>query len=97
MKILNYILFERLVSLERQCWANAQYSRRKRKEMVGVTRSVRDIDLERKVSKVLEKVGFPIEGNNDEICYSISRTNERIIVKFSRRKDRKIYLTKHYT
>ena len=30
---------------------------------------------------------IPIEGNNIEACHRISKKNERIIVKFSRRKD----------
>ena len=73
--------------MERQCWANAQYSRRECLELVGVPRSVSDGDLEEKVLKIFEKVGCPIEGNNIEACHRISKKKERIIVKFSRRKD----------
>ena len=73
--------------MERQCWANAQYSRRECLELVGVPGSVSDGDLEEKVLKIFEKVGCPVEGNNIEACHRISKKNERIIVKFSRRKD----------
>ena len=87
VKQVNSMLSERLVSMERQCWANAQYSRRECLELVGMPCSVSDGDLEEKVLKIFEKVGCPIEGNNIEACHQISKKNERIIVKFSRRKD----------
>ena len=39
-------LNERLIALERQCWANAQYSRRECLEITGIPSSVSDKDLE---------------------------------------------------
>ena len=87
VKQVNSVLSERLASMEHQCCANAQYSRRECLELVGVPRSVSDGDLEEKVLKIIEKVGCPIEGNNIEACHQISKKNEKIIVKFSRRKD----------
>ena len=72
-KQVNSVLSERLVSMERQCWANAQYSRRECLGLVGVPRSVSDGDLEEKVLKISEKVGCPIEGNNIEACHRISK------------------------
>ena len=39
-KQVNSVLSERLVFMERQCWANAQYSIREYLELVGVPRSV---------------------------------------------------------
>ena len=47
-KQVNSVLSERLVSMERQCWANAQYSRRECLRLVGVPRSISDEDLEEK-------------------------------------------------
>ena len=78
---------ERLVSMEHQCWANSQYSRREYLELVGVPPSVSDSHLEEKALKIFEKVGCPIEGNIIEACHRISKRNEKVIVKFSRRKD----------
>ena len=75
------------VSIECQCWANAQYSRHECLELVGVPHSASDKDLEGNVLKIFEKVGCPIEGNNIEACHWISKKNERIIGKFSRQKD----------
>ena len=57
-------LSERLVSMELQCWGNAQYSRCECLELVGESRSVNDNDLEEKALKIFEKINGPIEGNN---------------------------------
>ena len=58
---------------------------------MGILRSVSDEDLEKKVLKIFEKVGCPIEGNNIEACHRLSekkkRKKESIIVRFSCRKD----------
>ena len=73
--------------MERQCWANAQYSRGECLELVGVPHSVSDGDLEEKVLRIIDKVGCPIKGNNIEACHRMSKKTGRIIVKFSRQKD----------
>ena len=36
VKNVNHLLSERLIDMERQCWANAQYSRRGCLELVGI-------------------------------------------------------------
>ena len=72
-KQVDSVLCERIVSMERQCWANAHYSRRECLELVGVPRSVSDGDLEETVLKIFEKVGCTIEGNNIETCHRISK------------------------
>ena len=88
VKQVNSVLSERLVSMECQCWANVQYSRRECLELAAVPRSVSDGNLQETVLKIFGKVGCPMEGNNIEACYRISKKKyERIIVKFSRRKD----------
>ena len=73
VKQVNSVLCEKLVSMERQCWANAQYPRRKCLELMGVPRSVSDGNLEEKFLKIFENVGCPIEGNNIEACHRISK------------------------
>lgn len=55
--------------MECHCWANAQYSKREFLELVGVSRSVSDGDLEKKVFKMFQKVDCPIEGHNIEACH----------------------------
>ena len=49
---VNTLLNQRAVDMERQCWANAQYSRRECLEVVGVLRDVSKEDLESKVLEV---------------------------------------------
>ena len=57
---INNFLLQREVDLERQCWDNAQYSKREWLEIVGIPHSVDDKSLEEKVIKVFEKVGCNI-------------------------------------
>ena len=41
VKTVNHLLSKRLVDMERQCWANAQYSRRECVELVGIPQSLK--------------------------------------------------------
>ena len=86
-KNINNLLKQRVLDLERQCWANAQYSRRECLEIVGIPRSVDDNSLEEKVIQVFEKFGCNIDSSNIEAFHRITKRNDRVIVKFSRRKD----------
>ena len=51
-KQVNTELTKRIVTLERQCWANAQYSRKECLEVVGIPRQVDDNLLETKVLSI---------------------------------------------
>ena len=86
-KNINNLLSQQVVDLERQCWANAQYSSRECLEVVGIPCSLDDNILEEKVIQVFEKVGCSIDSSNIEACHRITKKNDRVIVKFSRRKD----------
>ena len=86
-KNINNLLLQRVVDLERQCWANAQYLRRECPEVVGTPCSVDDISLEKKVIQVFEKVSCNIDTSYIEACHRITKRNCRVIVTFSRRKD----------
>ena len=86
-KNINNLLSQRVVDLERQCWANAQYSRRECLEVVGIPRSVDDNSVEEKIIKVFEKVSCNIDSSNIEVCHRITQRNDRVNVRFSRRKD----------
>ena len=81
-KNINNLLSQRVVDLERQCWANAQYYRRECLEIVSIPLSVDDNSLKEKVIQVFEKFGCNIEAS-----HRIIKRNDRVIVKFSRRKD----------
>ena len=55
IKQANSLLSKRLVVMERQCWANVQYSSRECIEMVRIANSVNNSQLEDKVLIVFQK------------------------------------------
>ena len=85
-KNVNSKLLERVVQNERQCWANAQYSRRDTIEVTGIPSSIRDKDLEDKVCNVFGEIGVNVNERDIEICYRL-REKDKTIVKFVNRKD----------
>ena len=78
---------QRVVDLERQCWANAQHSRTECLEVTGIPLSLDGNTLQKKVIQVFEKVGCNMDSSNTEACLRITETYYQITVKFSRRKD----------
>ena len=84
---INNLLLQRVVDLERQRCANAQYLRRECLEIVVIPHSVDDNSLEENVIQVFQKVGCNIDSSNIEGCHGITKRNDRVIVNFSRRKD----------
>ena len=71
--------------MERQCWANAQYSRRECLDIIGIPREVEADVLEEKVVNVFEKLGRSIPSNRIGACHRVSKNRRIVIVKFSRR------------
>ena len=59
-KQVNTLLSSKLVSIERQCWSNAQYSRRECLDIVGIPSEVEADVLEEKVVAIFEKLGCNI-------------------------------------
>ena len=87
-KKVNSELSSRLLKMEHQCWANAQYSRRGEcLEVVGIPKEVEQKDLEGKVLSVLEKVSCKIDPDNIEDCHRLSKKSDNVIIKFTRQKD----------
>ena len=86
-KKVNDLLVDRVTKLERQCWANAQYSRRECLEIVGIPSNVNHQNLEQKVLDIFEKVGCTVKNENIEACHRLSQKSDRTIIKLSRRKD----------
>ena len=85
-KNVNSQLHNRFVNMERQCWANAQYSRRECVEIVGIPTSVLDNELEETFCKIVDKVGVKIDDRDIVSCHR-GGSQGRMIVKFSHRKD----------
>ena len=63
-KNVNTPLSSRLVNLERQCWANAQYPRREFLDIVGIPGEVSGEVLEEKVLNFFDKIGCNISPDN---------------------------------
>ena len=87
IKKANSLLAKRLVDMERHCWANAQYSRRDCIEVVGIPNSINNNELEDKVLTVFQKIGCELSPRDFEACHRLRKNSDRIIVKFSHRKD----------
>ena len=86
-KKVNSELEKYVTQLQRQCWANAQYSRRKCLEITGIPQNIEHNQLEGKVIQLLNKVGCNIISDNVEACHRISSKKDRVIINFSCRKD----------
>ena len=84
-RIENNSLNERLIALERQCWANVQYSRWECLEITGIPFSVSDKDLEEVVCKAISKAGVNINADDIEDCHRVGNKGQTII-KFGKRK-----------
>ena len=87
VKKVNDALVKQLSSVERQCWKNAQYSRRECVEVVGIPSSVEHDQLNPTVWRILHHTGVNIFGDKTEACHRLGRNSDRTIVKFSSRKD----------
>ena len=87
-KNVNSKLHERVVSLERQCWGNNQYSRRECLEITGVPESVSNDDLEKTTIKIFDKLDVATDPSDIEDCHWLkSHGPKKVIIKFARRKD----------
>ena len=84
-KNANNLLLNRLTTLERQCWENAQYSRREGLDIVGIPREVFGEVLEQNVLKVFGKLGCDISPYRIEACHCVGRTIDAVMVVFSKR------------
>ena len=84
-RIENNSLNERLIALERQCWANAQYSRWECLEITGIPSSVSDKDHEEVVCQTITKAGVDITKGGIENCHRV-RSKGQTILKFGKRK-----------
>ena len=64
------------VDIERQCWANAQYSRRECLEITGVPKSIPQQNFEEKFCQIFEPIGVSVDKNDDD-CHRPRGTNDR--------------------
>ena len=87
IKGVNSELCKRILTIECQCWASAQYSRRECLEVVRIPRQVDDKNLETKVLSIVQNVGSTIDPTFIDDCHRLGKNNDRVNVKFTRRKD----------
>ena len=88
---INNKLVEQVTRLERKCWENEQYSRRECIEISGIPQSIEQIDLERTVLNVFDKIDVTVDPQNIQACHRLKsddngRSN-KVIVKVSKGKD----------
>ena len=84
-KQVNSLLSNRLVNMERQCKANAQYSRRECMGIIGIPSEVEADVLEENVVNFFEKLSCKIPSNCTKACHRISKKSATVIIKFSQR------------
>ena len=80
-----YSLNEKLIALERQFWANTQYSRRECLEITVILSSVSDKDLEEVLCKAITKAGVGITADDIKDCHRVGNKGQTLI-KFDKRK-----------
>ena len=68
-KRVNSELCKRIVTVERQCWANAQYSRKECLEVAGIPRQVDDKNLIKKVLSIFQRIGCTIDPTFIDDCH----------------------------
>ena len=85
----NKKLHERIVSLEKKCAENEQYSRRECLEISGIPDNISDSDLESKTLEIFKEIDVDISPDNIEACHRLNKpaNNKKVIIKFSKRKD----------
>ena len=79
VKQANSLLSKRLVDMERQCWANAQCSRRECLEVVGILDSVQNNELEDKVLTIFKKIGSEVSPRDIDAYHRLRKDNDRIM------------------
>ena len=62
-------LREQIVSLERQCWSNCQYSRLECLEISGLPGSMENSELEHTALKLFKNLDVEIDSSNIEDCH----------------------------
>ena len=88
---VNNKLVDQITRLEQKCQENGQYSRRECIEISGTLQSIEQIDLEKAVVNVFDKIDAPVDQQNIEACRRLKsdyngRSN-KVIMNISKLKD----------
>ena len=76
-KNVSSLITDQMNNVERQCWANAQYSRHASLEVVGIPSSVKIKDLAGKVCSVFKRIGVPVNPDDIEACHRLYNDKKR--------------------
>ena len=82
-KNVNTLLSNKLATLERRFWENAQYSRRECVGIKGIPCKVSGKVVEEKILNIFDKIGCSIFSDHIESGHHISQKVDIVIVKFS--------------
>ena len=77
-------LRKQIVSLERQCWSNCQYSRRECLELSGLPESIKNSELEDTVVQLFKKLDVEVDSSNIEQYGSSSMVLKVLMFKVCR-------------
>ena len=70
---------------------NEQYSRRECIKISGIPQSIEQLNLEKTVLHVFDKIDVPVDPRNIEACHRLKSDDNgwsnKVIVKFNKRKD----------
>ena len=81
-KQIKYLLQQRVIDLEKQCWANIQYSGRECKEMEGLVAELDHSNLEAKLVQNFSNILCYIYSEYIEACHRISKKIRTLLLKF---------------
>ena len=76
---------ERITKMEKDNYAQQQYSRRDSIEIVGIPEAIPDKDVESKAIDIMKAIGVTVARNEIQACHRLAK-KDRIIVKFVNRK-----------
>ena len=88
---VNNKLVDQVTKLEWKSWESKQYSKRECIEISGISQSIEQLDLEKTLLNVFDKIDAPVDPQTIEACHSLKsddngRSN-KVIVKFSKHED----------
>ena len=87
-KSVNSNIWKKITILERQCWANNQYNRRKCLEICSIPENIENKDLENLTLQIFEKINISVDPENVEDCHWVKTLrSKKVIIKLSRWKD----------
>ena len=77
-KTVTSLLTDQMSNVERDCWTNAQYSRRECLEVDGIPSSANIKDLEGKICTAFNRIGVAVKPNDIETCHRLYNDKKQL-------------------